>query len=57
MNLETTIERLARQIADEIVPYECNRNADLRALLLEFAREIKRAATEEPHSEDGEDLP
>lgn len=43
----STIERLARQIADEIVPYECNRNDDLRTLLLEFAMEIKRAVIEE----------
>jgi hypothetical protein len=40
------IERLARQIADEIVPYECNRNEDLRNLLLEFAEEIRVAAIE-----------
>lgn len=42
----TEIERLARQIADEIVPYECNRNDDLRSLLLDFAKEIKLATTE-----------
>jgi hypothetical protein len=36
------IERLARAIADEIVPYVCNRNDDLRALLVEFAKEIQR---------------
>jgi len=45
-NSMTEIERLARQIADEIVPYECNRNDDLRALLLKFAKEVKLASIE-----------
>jgi len=45
-NSMTEIERLARQIADEIVPYECNRNDDLRALLLKFAKEVRLASIE-----------
>ena len=45
-NSSTEIERLATQIADEIVPYECNRNDDLRTLLLKFAKEIKLASIE-----------
>jgi hypothetical protein len=42
------VERLARRIADEIVPYECNRNEDLRALLLEFAEALKQEVQETP---------
>jgi len=45
-NSMTEIERLATQIADEIVPYECNRNDDLRALLLKFAKEVRLASIE-----------
>ena len=45
-NPTTEIERLAKEIADEIVPYECNRNDDLRALLLKFAKEVRLASIE-----------